>query len=76
MENPWMLPVNSEINLILSCSKNCVIASHTAANEATKVVKVDTKLYVVVVTLSTKNNAKLLQQSKSGFTELIWININ
>ena len=27
----------------------------------------DTKLYVSVVTLSTQDNAKLLQQEKSGF---------
>ena len=75
MENPW--DATSQFwNQILGCSKNCVIASHTAANQATKIVKVDTKLYVVVVTLSTKNNAKLLQQSKWGFTELIGINLN
>ena len=31
----------------------------------------DTKLYVPVVTLSTQDNAKLLQQSKSGFKRTI-----
>ena len=37
----------------------------------------DTKLYVPVVTLSTQDNAKLIQQLKSGFEkQLIGININ
>ena len=31
----------------------------------------DTKLYVSVVTLSTQDNAKLLQQIKSGFKRTI-----
>ena len=36
----------------------------------------DTKLYVPVVTLSTKENAKLLQQLKSAFKRVInWNNI-
>ena len=34
---------------------------------ATKFQITETKLYVPVVTLSTKDNAKLLQQLKSGF---------
>ena len=34
----------------------------------------DTKLYVPVVTLSTQNNAKLLQQLKSGFKRTIYRN--
>ena len=31
----------------------------------------DTKLYVLVVTLSTQDNAKLLEQLKSGFKRTI-----
>ena len=31
----------------------------------------DTKLYIPVVTLSTQNNAKLIQQLKSGFKRTI-----
>ena len=34
----------------------------------------DTKLYVPVVTLSIQDNAKLLQQSKSGFKRVINLN--
>ena len=56
--------INSEVNLILTWSSTCVITNSTGAGtfEIT-----DTKLYVPVVTLSTKENAKLLQQLKSGF---------
>ena len=53
------------INLILTSAK-CVI-SNAAANQATAFSVIDTKRYVPVVTLSTENNEKLLQQLKSGF---------
>ena len=56
--------INCEINLILTRSQDCVISSATAA---TKFKITDTKLYVPVVTLSTQDNAKLLQQLKSSF---------
>ena len=60
--------INCEVNLILTCSSTCVITNSTGAVtfEIT-----DTKLYVPVVTLSTKENAKLLQQLKSGFKRVI-----
>ena len=56
--------INCEVNLILTWSSTCVITNSTGAGtfEIT-----DTKLYVPVVTSSTKENAKLLQQLKSGF---------
>ena len=60
--------INREINLILSRSDNCVISSATGA---TKLKITDTKLYVLVVTLSTQDNAKLLEQLKSGFKKTI-----
>ena len=60
--------INREINLILSRSDNCVISSATGA---TKLKITDTKLYVPVVTLSTQDNAKLLEQLKSGFKKTI-----
>ena len=56
--------INCEVNLILTWSKDCVITN--SGGEA-KFVITDTKLYVPVVTLSTQDNAKLLQQLKSGF---------
>ena len=59
--------INSETNLILTWSSNCVIVSTNVANQNAIFEITDTKLYVPVVTLSTKDNSKLLQQLKSGF---------
>ena len=52
--------INCEINLILTWSVNCAI-SDAAAYQATTFTITDTKLYVPAVTLSTDDNAKLLQ---------------
>ena len=54
--------INCDINLTLTWSEKCVISSVT---EATRFKITDTKLYVPVVTLSTQDNTKLLQQLKS-----------
>ena len=51
-------------------SANCVISKVTA-NQVTTFAITDTKFYVLVVTLSTQDNAKLLQQLKSGFKRTI-----
>ena len=56
--------INCEINLILTWSDKCVLSNDA---KATKFTKTDTKLYVPVVILSTQDNAKLLEQLKSGF---------
>ena len=56
--------INCEVNLILISVITNSIGAGTF--EIT-----DTKLYVPVVTLSTKENAKLLQQLKSGFKRVI-----
>ena len=65
LEMPW---INFEVNVILTWSSACVITNSTGVGtfEIT-----DTKLYVPVVSLSTKENAKLLQQLKSGFKRII-----
>ena len=60
--------INCEVNLILTCSSTCVISS--ATGEA-KFKITDTKIYVPVVTLSTEDNAKLIQKLKSGFKRTI-----
>ena len=60
--------INCEINLILTWSLTCVI---TNSNGAGTFAITDTKLYVPVVTLSTQENTKLLQQIKSGFKRVI-----
>ena len=62
--------INCEVNLILTWSKDCVITNSTGEG---KFAITETKLYVPVVTLSTKDNEKLLQQLKSGFKKtIIW----
>ena len=60
--------INCEVNLILTWSKGRVITNSTGEG---KFAVTETKLYVPVVTLSTKDNEKLLQQLKSGFKKLI-----
>ena len=60
--------INCEVNLILAWSSTYVITNSTGAGRFTII---DTKLYVLVVTLSTQNNTKLLQQLKSGFKRTI-----
>ena len=59
--------MNSEINLDLNWSKNCILAVTNVANQLITFSITDTKLYVPVVTLSTQDNAKLLEQLKSNF---------
>ena len=72
LRNFWrtleMLLINWEVNLILTLPKDCVISSATGE---TKLAITETKLYVLVVTLSTQDNAKLLQQLKSSFKRTI-----
>ena len=63
--------INCEVNLILTWSPTCVIASVIVANQAATYAIIDTKLYVHVVTLSTQENTKFLQQLKSGFKRVI-----
>ena len=72
LSNFWrtleMLLINCEVNIILTLSSTCVI---TNSNGAGTFAITDTKLYVPVVTLSTQEHAKLLQQLKSGFKRVI-----
>ena len=76
--------INCEIKLILTWSKNCVLADMTVRDTrnnddppaivAPTVLEfrmIDTKLYIPVVTLSTKNDKKLLEQRKSGFKRTV-----
>ena len=63
--------INCEANLIFTWSANCVIVSTNVANQNATFPITDTKLYVPVATLSTQDNAKLLQQLKSGFKRVI-----
>ena len=75
LSNFWrtleMSLINSEVNLILTWTASCVIVSTSVANQNATFSITATKLYVPVVTLSTQDNAKLLQQLKSGFKRVI-----
>ena len=66
--------INCEVTLLLTWSKDCVITNSTGEG---KFQITETNLYVPVVTLSTQDNVKLLQQLKSGFKRTInWKNMN
>ena len=68
-----MLLINCEVNLELAWSKDCIITNSKGQG---KFQITETNLYVPVVTLSTQDNAKLLQKLKSGFKRAInWNNI-
>ena len=77
--------INCEIELILTWSKNCILADTTvrdAEGDNTAIIAptgleskiTDTKLYVPVVSLSKENDIKLLEQIKSGFKRTIKCN--
>ena len=59
--------INCEVEFILNSSANCVIIYTNVNNQFPTFTITETNLYVPVVTLSTKDNAKLLAQLKSGF---------
>ena len=63
--------INCGINFILTWSANCVIVPTEIANEGAIFAITETKLYVSVVTLSTPDNMKLLQQLTSDFKRAI-----
>ena len=63
-----MTLINCEINLILTWPSPCVITNSTGAGTFAIT---DTRIYVPVVTLSTQENTKFLQQLKSGFKRVI-----
>ena len=72
LSNSWrtleMPLINCEVNLILTWSSTCVI---TDSRGAGRFAITNTKFYVPVVTLSTQENTKFLQQLKSGFKRVI-----
>ena len=60
--------LSCEVSLFLTWSSICVITNSTGKGRFTIT---DTKLYIPVVTLSSQDNKKLLQQLKSGFRRRI-----
>ena len=63
--------INCEINTFLTWPEDCIIVTGTVVNQEPKFAITDTKLYVPVATISAQDNAKLLQQSKTGFKRTI-----
>ena len=66
--------IGCEIKLILTWSKNCVLADMAAVNNPPTGLEFqikDTKLYIPVVTLSKENDKKLLKQLKSEFKRTV-----
>ena len=62
---PLKIPlINCLINFILTSSANCFMSNATPNQDKTFAIT-DMKRYVPVVALSTENNGKLFQQSKS-----------
>ena len=60
--------INCEVEIILTWTKNCVLADMTVANNPPTGLQFqikDTKLYVPVVTLSKESDIKLLEKLKS-----------
>ena len=67
--------VNCKIDLELTWHKDCIISSaDTAASQVVSFMITDTKLYVPIVTLSTKDNNNLTKQLNEGFKRTIYWN--
>ena len=75
LSNCWstfeILLINCEIDLDLNWSANYVTVSFNVANEGLKFSKTNTKIYVLVVTLSTQDNTRLLRPLKYSFKRKI-----
>ena len=66
------MPLTSyQLNFILIWSANLIMVSSNNSNQGATFSIAEVKLYVLVVTLSTQDNAKLSQQIKSGFKKTI-----
>ena len=59
--------INCEVGLILTQPANCVIIYTNVASQVPTFTIIETNLYVLVVTLSTQDNEKLLLQLKPAF---------
>ena len=63
--------INCKIHLELNWTKNCIMSSVAGA---TTLKITSTKLYVPVITLSTKDNVNLSKQSNEGFQRSVYWN--
>ena len=67
--------VNCKIDLELTWHKDCIISSvNAAAGQVVSFMITNTKLYVPVVTLSTKDNTNLTKQLNEGFKRTFYWN--
>ena len=67
--------LNCKIDLELTWYKDCMISSvNAAAGQIVSFMITNTKLYVPVVTLSTKDNTNLTKQLNEGFKRTIYWN--
>ena len=75
LSNFWrtleMSLINCEITLDLNLSEKYIMVATNIANQGATFSTTDTKHYVPVITLSTQDNVKLLEQLKSGFKRTI-----
>ena len=62
-----MLLINCKTDLILTWSANCFIIANAIDSQVTAFAITEAKLFVPVVTLSTQDNVKLLDQLNSSF---------
>ena len=70
-----MLLVNCKIDLELTWHKDCMISGvDAAAGQVVSFMITNTKLYVPIVTLSTKDNTSLTKQLNEGFKRTIYWN--
>ena len=67
--------VNCKIDLELTWHKDCMISSaNAAAGQVVSFMIANTKLYIPIVTLSTKDNTNLTKQLNEGFKRTIYWN--
>ena len=66
-----ILLINCEIIIFLAWSENCIIVTWGCDDREPNFSITDTKLNVLVATLSAQDNEKLLQQLKAGFERTI-----
>ena len=73
--NSWrtleMSLINCEITLDLNWSENCIIVATNVEAQTATISITDTKFDVSVLTLTTQDNAKWLEQLKSSFKKTI-----
>ena len=63
--------INCEIILILICSANHFLVAGNVAYQLPTFTILNRKLHVLLITLSTQDNGKLLEQLKIGFERII-----